>query len=184
MKLAFASALVAVVVGPWYKARSGSASRWWSYPCWRSSGRRHCRPSCSRSRCPAPRFMMAREWRFAEARGSRSPPWSGPNGQGALLTVAPACFSILPYSADSHRERWRDWPYETAATGGERAEVSSFVAHRKVPSPAGLDVQVLEDVGRARDGLFYGAGCATVEPETVEGGCIYSEHDTRPGCRS
>jgi hypothetical protein len=100
------------------------------------------------------------------------------------LTVAPPCFSILPYSADSHRERWRDWPYETAATGGERAEVSSFVAHREVPSPAGLDVQVLEDVGRARDGLFYGAGCATVEPETVEGGCIYSEHDTRPGCRS
>jgi hypothetical protein len=108
----------------------------------------------------------------------------GSNGKSPLLTVAPACFSILPYSADSHRERWRDWPYETAATCGERTDFSSFVAHREVPSPAGLDVQVLGDVGRARDGLFYGAGCATVEPETVEGGCIYSEHDTRPGCWS
>ncbi len=41
---------------------------------------------------------------------------------GLPLTIVPACFSILPYSADSHRERWRDWPYETAATGGEVAE--------------------------------------------------------------
>jgi hypothetical protein len=65
-------------------------------------------------------------------RSSSSPPSLGlrPCFRGLegkpLLTVALACFSIPPYSADSHRERWRDWPYETAATGGELASESSY----------------------------------------------------------